>query len=164
MPLPGQPGHDAAVQEVIRLLENGLLKPCQNFEAYNTGRIEVAANEHQSALRRLAWGMAGVGGLGATTGTLLGYAITRGLRQSFRQLAIQIRDAAGEIDGLTEESDPESVREAHEDLAAATSAARDTAPPDLAEGLVLLAGQARVALAVVEANQFDLATTHDDVR
>ena len=82
----------------------------------------------------------------------------------FCDAAWQIRDAAMAIDGFTEESDPGSVQRGYEDLAAATSAARDSAPPELADGLDLLAGQAGVALAVVEANGFDLTTTYADPR
>jgi two-component system sensor histidine kinase HydH len=118
MPPPGKPGHEAAVQQIIRFLDRQLVRPCQEFEAFNTRRIEQAAADHQSGLKRLAWGMAGVAGLATTMGLLLGFALTRGLRRSFRRLAVQIHDAAGKIGDaphilVTEESD---VQELHDQV------------------------------------------------
>lgn len=80
--------------------------------------------------------------------------------------AWEIRDAAETIDALAEDddADPDAVHEAYDQLATATADATAAAPPELADGLTLLAGQAGLALAVVEANQFDLAAAEADPR
>lgn len=98
MPPPGQPGHDPARRDATRFLESDVLKPCQEFKLYNAGRIEASAEHHERVLRQLAWGMAGVGGLGGVAGVVLGYGVARGLARSIRRLQIQLRDAAGKLD------------------------------------------------------------------
>jgi signal transduction histidine kinase len=97
MPEPGTPGHDAARREATRVLENDVLKPCQDFEQYNARRIEASTEHHERILRQVAWGMALIGGLGAVAGIVLGFGVSRGLSQSIRRLHVQIRDAAGKL-------------------------------------------------------------------
>jgi two-component system, NtrC family, sensor histidine kinase HydH len=98
MPPPGHPGHEEARDGATRMLETDVLKPCQQIKLYNARRIELSAEHHERVLSRLAWGMAGVGALGAIAGTLLGWGVARGLARSIRRLRVQIRDAAGKLD------------------------------------------------------------------
>lgn len=103
MPPPGNPDHEEARNVATRRLETDVLKPCQQIKLYNARRIETSAEHHERVLERLAWGMAGVGALGALAGTLLGWGVARGLARSIRRLRVQIRDAAGKLDPTTPE-------------------------------------------------------------
>ena len=98
LPPADDPRHEAAVAEATRRLETDVLFPCRDFEAYNDVRVEDSTRGLERTLGQLAWGMAGVGGLGAVAGLVLGYAIARGLSQSIRRLRVQLRDVAGKLD------------------------------------------------------------------
>lgn len=97
MPSVGDPGHEPARRAATRVLEVNVLQPCQEIEGYNARRIEASAETHERVLGRLAWGMAGVGGLGGVAGVVLGYGVARGLSRSIRRLRVQLRDAAGKL-------------------------------------------------------------------
>ncbi|MBN9123103.1 MAG: hypothetical protein J0I06_28845, partial [Planctomycetes bacterium] len=97
MPPSGGPGHEDARDAATRVLEQDVLRPCQQIALYNAQRIETSAEHHERVLARLAWGMAGVGGLGAVAGATLGWGVARGLARSIRRLSVQIRDAAGKL-------------------------------------------------------------------
>jgi signal transduction histidine kinase len=98
LPPLGQPGHDSTRRAVTRYLENEVLRPCERFKLYNAGRIESSTENHERTLRQLAWGMAGVGGMGAVAGVVFGYGFARGLSRSIRRLRVQLRDVAGKLD------------------------------------------------------------------
>lgn len=95
MPPPGDPNHELARRDATRALEAEVLKPCQEFEHFNSRRVEASAETHERVLRRLAWGMTVVGLLGAIAGAILGYGLARSLARSIRSLRVQLRDAAG---------------------------------------------------------------------
>ncbi len=86
-------GFDAAAA----LVESDTLKRCQELVAYNTNQIEQSEQEHRLSLRRLAWGMAGVGVTGAVAGLVLGYGVALGLSRSIRRIQIGLQDAAGKL-------------------------------------------------------------------
>jgi two-component system sensor histidine kinase HydH len=94
---PRGPEHDQAVKDVARYLDTDLLRPCQEFEEYNKARILVSTQAHEQVLERLAWGLAGVGVLGAVAGLVFGFGVARGLSRSIHRLRVQIHDAEGMI-------------------------------------------------------------------
>ncbi len=97
LPPKGDPAHAARVTEATDYLENNVLYPCRELEAFNDQRVEETTAQHERVLSQLAWGMAVVGGLGAVAGLVSGYAAARLLSQSIRRLRVQIRDAAGKL-------------------------------------------------------------------
>ena len=97
MPPPGDPGHEPARRDATHYLDAAVRQPCEEFILYNGRRIEASAGNHELVLRRLAGGMAVVGGLGGVAGLVLGFGVARGLSRSIRRLRVQIRDAAGKL-------------------------------------------------------------------
>ncbi|HEX4610082.1 MAG TPA: ATP-binding protein [Urbifossiella sp.] len=95
LPPAGRPDRGAARLAATRVLETDVLRPCHEFRQFNSHRIESSAEHHETVLRRLAWGLAVIGGLGAVAGLVLGYGVARGLTRSIRRLRVQLRDAAG---------------------------------------------------------------------
>jgi two-component system, NtrC family, sensor histidine kinase HydH len=97
LPPRGDPNHESAVRDATRLLEAQVLVPCTEFRLYNGHRLEEITAQHERVLNQLAWGMAGVGGLGAIAGIVLGFGVARAWSRSISRLQVQIRDAAGKL-------------------------------------------------------------------
>jgi two-component system sensor histidine kinase HydH len=97
LPPPSDPNHEAAVREVTHGLETQVLAPCTEFRLYNGRRLEQITAQHERVLNQLAWGMAGIGGLGAIAGIVLGFGVARAWSRTIGRLRVQIRDAAGKL-------------------------------------------------------------------
>jgi signal transduction histidine kinase len=97
LPPLSDPQHSARVAEAVHVLETQVLYPCREIEAYNDRRVDETTGQLERTLNHLAWGMAGVAGLGAVAGVVLGYGVARLLSQSIQRLRVQIRDAAGKL-------------------------------------------------------------------
>ena len=95
VPPKGSPGHDEGIREAALLLEVDVLRPCREFKQFNSDRIESTTQQHERELTELAWGMAGIGFLGATAGIVLGFGISGAVNRNIRSLQVRIRDAAG---------------------------------------------------------------------
>ena len=76
MPPPGVAGHDEALREAALRLEVDVLRPCREFKQFNSERIQQTTDRHERELRELAWGMGGIGFLGATAGIVLGFGVS----------------------------------------------------------------------------------------
>ena len=89
---------DEGMKNVVKYLESEVLHPCTEFRLYEGRRLEETTADHERVLNQLAWGMAGVGGLGAVAGIVFGFGLARVLSRSIRRLQVQLRSAAGIID------------------------------------------------------------------
>lgn len=91
---PG-PNREGQLQAALHIVENETLKACHDLREHNTRRIELANDEHTTTLRRLAWGLAAIGGSAGLAGLFLGYGVARGLSRSIHRLQVRVQDAAG---------------------------------------------------------------------
>lgn len=107
----------AAAQAAVMILETETLPLCRQLREYHSLQIEHAAAAHRQTVPWMAWGLAGVGSLGAIAGVLLGYGAARRLRRSIQQLSVRVQDAAGKLSQplptviLTEDGDLHHVNE-----------------------------------------------------
>lgn len=86
-------GTKAAIQTVL----TEMLPTCHKLRAFNAREIELSEEVHGRTVKWMAWGLIGVGTVGALAGVLLGYGAARGLRRSIYRLSVRIRDAADRL-------------------------------------------------------------------
>jgi signal transduction histidine kinase len=79
------------------LLVGEVLPACRELQHYNSRQVEESAQVHRQTLRRMAWGLLTVGGVGSFAGLLLGYGVARGLRRSLQELQERLREAADKL-------------------------------------------------------------------
>ena len=95
MPAPGAAGHVEGLRDAGSVLETEVLKPCREYKQFNGDRIESTAQHHERESLELAWGMAGIGVLGAAAGVIFGFGISGAVKRNVRGLQVRIRYAAG---------------------------------------------------------------------
>src|SRR5262249_41526759 len=84
---------------------------CGKLQKVNAEQVLDLEKEHRQTVRAAVAGLVVVGTVGSLTGLLLGYGVARGLRRSFHQLSVRVRDAADKLGQdlpdvvLTEEGD-----------------------------------------------------------
>lgn len=66
-------------REVSSLVAAELVSTCQRLERFNSAEVDRSERVMQRIVAWTAWGLAGVGLVGATAGVLLGYVVARGL-------------------------------------------------------------------------------------
>lgn len=91
------PGHEEAVRATLRVLNDQLIEPCQQFRLYNGRRIEQSTMQHENVLSWLAWGMTGIGVIGGISGIVLGVGVTWGLTRSIHRLQVRLLHTAGKL-------------------------------------------------------------------
>jgi two-component system sensor histidine kinase HydH len=79
---------------LLRVLQEEALPASQRLQAFNARQIDESEQEHRAALRRMAWGVVGVGALGSVAGLVLGYGLARGLRLTIHQFLVRVQGAA----------------------------------------------------------------------
>jgi signal transduction histidine kinase len=77
------------------ILRADVFTVCQQLRDYNAQRIVDSEVEHRANLRRLAWGLAAIGGSAGLAGLFLGYGVARGLSRSIQQIQVRVQGAAG---------------------------------------------------------------------
>jgi signal transduction histidine kinase len=93
----GPPGGEDPGQDAVGILQAEVVPACQELRELNAQDIERAQEAHRRTVRWMAWGLAGVGTVGALAGVFLGYSVARGLRHSIHRLSIRVQDAAGKL-------------------------------------------------------------------
>jgi signal transduction histidine kinase len=86
-----------AVAPAGAILEKEMLRDSQELLQFNQIQVAESQREHRRTLRLMAWGLAGVGGLGSLAGLLFGYGVARALRQSIHRLQVSVRAAADKL-------------------------------------------------------------------
>jgi len=94
---PVQASGEDAVTAARTILQTETLPLCRQLREYHSLRIEQATAAHRQAVPWMAWGLAGVGSIGALAGLVLGYSVARRLRRSLYQLSVRVQDAAGKL-------------------------------------------------------------------
>jgi two-component system, NtrC family, sensor histidine kinase HydH len=77
------------------VLRSDVFKVCQELREYNARRIVDSELEHRSTLRKLAWGLAAIGGSAGLAGLFLGFGVARGLSRSIQRIQVRVQGAAG---------------------------------------------------------------------
>jgi two-component system sensor histidine kinase HydH len=107
----------AAIEKALEILVGEILPTCTKLRDFNASQIEESLPVHSETVTWMAWGVAGVGSIGAIAGVLLGYGVARGLRQSIHRLSVRVRDAADKLGQdlpavvLTEDGDLQHLHE-----------------------------------------------------
>lgn len=89
-----KPLEPADNRKLIAVAES-MLTACRGLHRFDSQQIEESEEDHDHAVRLMAWGLLGVGTVASLAGILLGVAVTRSYRRSIHQLSIQVRDATG---------------------------------------------------------------------
>jgi two-component system, NtrC family, sensor histidine kinase HydH len=91
------PGSRHDFDGALRILESEAFPVCRDLEAFNSQETIASESAHRRTVNRIMKALAGVAGVGALAGLLLGYGVASGLRRSIYQLSVRVRDAAGKL-------------------------------------------------------------------
>ncbi|HEX4610699.1 MAG TPA: ATP-binding protein [Urbifossiella sp.] len=85
---------DAPPAELAGFLRERALPAVQTLRVYNGEEMKRSEDEHRRSLRRMAWGLAAVGGLGSAGGLVLGYGLARSLRRTIHHFLVRVQGAS----------------------------------------------------------------------
>jgi two-component system sensor histidine kinase HydH len=87
---------------------------------YNGRELQQSEEGHRQSLRRMAWGLIVVGGLGSVAGIVFGYGLARGLSRTIHQFLVRVEGASDllgqEIPAVELQRSGEPLRDGGEDL------------------------------------------------
>ncbi len=81
-------------RELAEVLRLDALPAVQALRTFNGGELRASQGDHRRALRRMAWGLAVVGGLGSAAGIVVGYGLARGLQRSIQRFLVNVQGAS----------------------------------------------------------------------
>jgi signal transduction histidine kinase len=94
--VPDHPAAEAG-RAAAAVLRRAALPACRRLRSFNARLIEESEAALGRTLRRVAWGLAAVGGVVSLAGVLLGYGVASALKRSIYRLSVNIRDAADRL-------------------------------------------------------------------
>ena len=80
--------------DLARFLRERVVPAVVTLRLYNGRALQRSEEQHRRSLRRMAWGLAAVGGLGSVAGLVLGYGLARSLRRTIHHF---LRPGAGRV-------------------------------------------------------------------
>ncbi|WP_020468945.1 sensor histidine kinase [Zavarzinella formosa] len=89
-----RPKTDDQREVLIRHLNEETLPVCQQLRNLNANLIEESEKDLRQSLRRMAWGLGGVGGLASVAGLVLGYGLARNLRRTIHRFLVHVQGAS----------------------------------------------------------------------
>lgn len=80
--------------ELAAFLRTEAVPAVEALRLYNSDELWRSEDEHRRSLRRMAWGLAAVGGLGSVAGLVLGYGLARNLKRTIHQFLVRVQGAS----------------------------------------------------------------------
>jgi two-component system sensor histidine kinase HydH len=84
----------APAAELAAYLRAEVVPAVQTLRVYNGRELQESETGHRRALRRMAWGLVVVGGLGSVAGLVLGYGLARSLKRTIHQFLVRVQGAS----------------------------------------------------------------------
>jgi signal transduction histidine kinase len=91
------PGGRHDFDGALHILQDEALPVSRELQDFNARETKESESAHRRTVNRIMKALAGVAGMGALAGLLLGYGVASGLRRSIYQLSVRVRDAAGKL-------------------------------------------------------------------
>lgn len=80
--------------DLSAFLRADVVPAVETLRVYNGRELARSEEEHRRSLRRMAWGLVIVGGLGSVAGLVLGYGLARSLKRTIHQFLVRVQGAS----------------------------------------------------------------------